>query len=61
MRCEHNQTPEQLWTSGLQGIANPTSHISAEVFEHVDEVSHKLNDYVFDTNTVKLQSYERQN
>lgn len=38
LRSEHNMTPEQLYTSGLQSIACSDSHIAKEVFEHLDEV-----------------------
>ena len=38
MRSEHNLSPEQLWTSGLQRIAGSSSHIAKEVFENIDEV-----------------------
>ena len=33
MRSEHNLTPEQLWTIGLQRIATSNNHIASEVFE----------------------------
>ncbi|XP_062514261.1 uncharacterized protein LOC134189884 isoform X2 [Corticium candelabrum] len=33
MRSEHNLTPEQLWTMGLQRIATSNNHIASEVFE----------------------------
>ena len=39
MRSEHNLSPEQLWTSGLQRIARSTSHIAREVFEQIGDVS----------------------
>lgn len=39
MRTEHNLTPEQLWTSGLQRIATSSNHIANEVFENIREVS----------------------
>lgn len=35
MRTEHNLTPEQLWTSGLQTIATSRNHIANEVFENM--------------------------
>ena len=38
LRSEHNMTPEQLWTSGLQAIAFSNSHIANEVFEDLSEV-----------------------
>ena len=38
MRSEHNLTPEQLWISGLQSIANCGSTVSKEVFEQLTEV-----------------------
>ena len=38
LRSEHNMTPEQLWTSGLQNIAYSGSHIAREVFEDISEV-----------------------
>ena len=37
MRSEHNLSPEQLWTSGLQRIATSNSHIANEVFEDIEE------------------------
>ena len=40
MRSEHNLSPEQLWTSGLQRIATSNSHIANEVFEAIEEVSY---------------------
>ena len=40
MRSEHNLSPEQLWTSGLQRIATSNSHIANEVFEDIEEVSY---------------------
>jgi len=40
-------TPEQLWTSGLQGIANSGSTVAKEVFEQLTEVG-PYNDH-FDT------------
>lgn len=39
MRSEHNLTPEQMWTSGLQRIAGSCSHVAKEVFELMEEVS----------------------
>ena len=39
MRSEHNLTPQQLWTTGLQRIANSESIIANEVFEDLDNVS----------------------
>ena len=39
MRSEHNLSPEQLWTAGLQSIAGSSSDIACEVFETVSEVS----------------------
>ena len=39
LRSEHNMTPEQLWTSGLQNIAYSGSHIAREVFEDISEVN----------------------
>ena len=38
MRSEHNFTPEQLWTAGLQNIAYSGSLLSREDFEDVNEV-----------------------
>ena len=38
MRTEHNLSPEQLWTSGLQRIAASGSHIAKEIFEDISEV-----------------------
>ena len=39
MRSEHNLSPEQLWTSGLQRIADSNSVIANDVFESIEEVS----------------------
>ena len=39
MRSEHNMSPEQLWTSGLQRIAGSRNIIAKEVFETLREVS----------------------
>ena len=39
MRSEHNLSPEQLWTAGLQSIAGSSSQIARKVFETVSEVS----------------------
>ena len=38
IRSEHNKTPEQLYTSGLQSIAYSNSHIAEETFEALNEV-----------------------
>ena len=38
IRSEHNKTPEQLYTCGLQSIAYSNSHIAEETFEALDEV-----------------------
>ena len=38
VRSEHNKTPEQLYTCGLQSIAYSNSHIVEETFEALDEV-----------------------
>lgn len=40
IRSEHNRSPEQLWTSGLQRIASSNSHVANEVFESSEEVSY---------------------
>ncbi|CAI8015068.1 hypothetical protein GBAR_LOCUS9377 [Geodia barretti] len=37
LRTEHNLSPEQLWTIGLQRIAMTSSHIAKEVFEDIHE------------------------
>ena len=39
LRTEHNLSPEQLWTTGLQRIARSENHIAKEVFEDLDEVT----------------------
>lgn len=39
LSSEHNLSPEQLWTAGLQSIAGSSSHIAREMFETVLEVS----------------------
>ena len=39
IRSEHNLTPEQLWTSGLQNIALSGNHVAKEVFEEMADVS----------------------
>ena len=39
MRSEHNLTPQQLWTAGLQRIAGSRSIIAKEVFEDFNDVS----------------------
>ena len=38
LRTEHNLSPEQLWTIGLQRIATTSSHIAKEVFEDIHGV-----------------------
>ncbi len=50
MRSEHNLTPQQLWTAGLQRIAGSQSMIAKEVFEDFNDVSmllhvHTVNNY----------------
>ena len=39
LRSEHNFTPEQLWTAGLQHVAGCKNNIAKEVFECMEEVS----------------------
>ena len=39
MRTEHNLTPEQLWTAGLQSIAMSGNLIASELFEELTNVS----------------------
>ena len=39
MRSEHNLTPRQLWTAGLQRIASSQSIIANEVFQEFNNVS----------------------
>ena len=39
LRSEHNFTPEQLWTAGLQHVAGCMNNIAKEVFECMEEVS----------------------
>lgn len=38
MRSEHNLSPEQLWTAGMQSIAGCSSLIANEVFGDISEV-----------------------
>ena len=38
MRSEHNLSPEQLWTAGLNSMAGSSSRIASEVFENMSEV-----------------------
>ena len=38
LRSEHNLTPEQLWTYGLQRIAGSSSTIANELFENLNDV-----------------------
>ena len=38
IRSEHNFTPEQLWTHGLQRIAGSDNNIAKEVFGDIPEV-----------------------
>ena len=39
MRSEGNQTPYQLWTSGMQGYAGSTGVVASEMFEQLAQVS----------------------
>lgn len=39
LRTEHNLTPEQLWTVGLQKIAVSSHHIAKGVFEEISDVT----------------------
>ena len=39
MRSEGNQTPLQLWTSGMQGYAGSAGVVAAEMFEQLAQVS----------------------
>ncbi len=41
MRSEHNLTPQELWTAGLQQIADSHSIIDKELFEDFNNVSMK--------------------
>jgi len=41
MRSEHNLTPEQLWTAGLNSIAGSSSRIASEVIDNMTEVKRK--------------------
>lgn len=38
IKTEHNMTPEQLYTAGLQSNAYCSGHIAAEIFEDLNEV-----------------------
>ena len=38
LRTEHNMTPEQLYTTGLQNIAYCNCQIAVEIFENLNEV-----------------------
>ena len=55
MSSEHNLTPEQLWTSGLQRIATSNSHIANEVFESFEEVSHLVTTWIMQYLMLQLQ------
>ena len=41
MRSEHNQTPYQLWTSGMQQLAGSTAIVASEMFEQLTQVKKK--------------------
>ena len=38
MRSEHSQTPQQLWTAGMQKYAHSSSTVASEMFEQLSEV-----------------------
>jgi len=38
MSSEHNPTPYQLWTSGIQQLAASTAPVAVEMFQHLTQV-----------------------
>ena len=38
MSSEHNNTPYQLWTSGMQAVSGSSSIVGTEMFEQLNEV-----------------------
>lgn len=38
MSSEHNSTPYQLWTSGMQTVSGSSSIVGTEMFKQLDEV-----------------------